>query len=220
MATTRSRPKERIGFGEAKIVRDCPGSLVIEETHFPIWLWWSCLSALWFGLSAIGGLTWVGLLVLLVAYVVIMVPLLLAVSAHGYQRLSIRDGEAILVSRVPHIGKCKPKRLPLETVDFISCGKQLISTSQEDKGSEHLVITAFLKNGVSDTLMTVPYCKKTVAALQNHLTGILAADDTDTSIQQGQRWPGPVFKPSSPWPSESPPAPPTAPGASSPEAHP
>lgn len=212
MGSQRRRPKERIGMGEPKIVRDCPGILVIEETHFPIWLWWSCLSAFWFGTMALEGLTWVGLLVLLVAYVVMVVPLLLSLSLHGYQRLSIRDGESLVVTRVPHIGRSKPKRLPLDTVDFISCEKQLISTSHDDSGSEHLVITAFLKNGGAETVMTVPYCKKVVAALKNHLPNISAADESGTSPPLGQRWPGPVSSPSSPWPAEPPAAPPAAPG--------
>jgi len=37
----RVRPKERVGFGEPVIVRDQPGILVVEESHFPAWLWWS-----------------------------------------------------------------------------------------------------------------------------------------------------------------------------------
>lgn len=211
MAGQRRRPKERIGMGDAKIVRDRPGILVVEETHLPIWLWWPCLSALWFGMVALGGLTAMGMLVLLVAYVVMVLPLLLSVSLQGYQRLSIRDGEALVMTSVPHIGRGKPKRLPLDTVDFISCEKQWISSSQDDSGSEHLVITAFLKNGLAETVMTVPYCKKTVAALKNHLPGILTADDSGASPSRGQRWPGPVSAPSFPWPAAPPPAPPHTP---------
>lgn len=211
MARKRPRPKERIGFGEAKTVRDRPGTLVVEETHFPIWLWWPCLSALWFGMVAIGGLSWGGVVVLLAAYAFIVVPLLLAMSVHGYQRLSIRDGESLVVTRVPHIGRYKPKRIPLDEVDFISCEKQLITASHDDSGSKHLVITAYLKDGLAETVMTVPYCKKIVAALENHLPGSLAADVSGSSAPKGQRWPGPVFTPSSPWPSEPPQAPPAAP---------
>lgn len=211
MASKRPRPKERIGLGEAKIVRDQPGTLVVEETHFPIWLWWPCMSALWFGLAALGGLTWGGMLVLLACYVVLVVPWLLLMSVHGYQRLSIRDGESLIVTHVPHLGRSTPKRLPLETVDFISCENQVISTSRDDSGSEYLLITAFLKDGSAETVMTVPYCRKLVAALENHLPGILAADDSSSSAPPGERSPGPVLSPSSPWPSEPPPARPTAP---------
>lgn len=191
MGIQRRRPKERIGLGEAKIVRDHPGILVVEETHFPIWLWWPCLSALWLGMVALGGLTWGGILVLLVAYVVMVLPLLLVVSLRGYQRLSIRDGDALVVTRVPHIGRGKAKRLPLDTVDFISCVKQEMSTSRDDSGSEYVVITAFFKDGSAETVMTVPYCEKVVAALRNHLPEIFAGEDGSSMAPDGQRWPGP-----------------------------
>lgn len=196
MASGRSFPKERIGFGEATIVRDHPGILVVEETHFPVWLWWPCLTALWCGMVALGGLTWGGMLVLLAAYALMVVPLLVAVSVHGYERLSIRDHEALVVTRVPHIGRPKPKRLPLEAVDFVSCEKQVLSASRDDSGSEHAVITVYLKDGGIETVMTVPYCKKLVAALRDHLPGIVVADDGGDS-------PTP--------PSEPPPSPPVPP---------
>ena len=61
MTSQRRRPKERIGFGAAKRGRDHTGTLVVEETHFPAWLCWSCLSALGCGMVARDGLPWGGL---------------------------------------------------------------------------------------------------------------------------------------------------------------
>jgi len=109
----RVRPKERVGFGEPVVVRDQPGILVVEESHFPAWLWWSLWIAYCFGVIGIGGglSSWWLVLVGLACFSVTMLPMMLAVSLIGYQRLSIRDGEAITATRIQHIGRGKPKRI-------------------------------------------------------------------------------------------------------------
>ena len=171
------RPKERVGFGEPTIVRDSPGILVVEESHFPAWLWWSCWIGFCIFMTGISGgfSSWWMVGVSLACFSVTMLPLLLAVSLDGYQRLSVRDGEAITASCIPHIGRAKPKRIAMSEIDFVSCDK-VTKTTDDGSSVEGLIVTAYLKDGSSEVLAQLLYCGKVAAALKNHLPGILSCD--------------------------------------------
>jgi len=173
----RVRPKERVGFGEPVVVRDQPGILVVEESHFPAWLWWSLWIAYCFGVIGIGGglSSWWLVLVGLACFSVTMLPMMLAVSLIGYQRLSIRDGEAITATRVQHIGRGKPKRIAMSAIDFLSLDRETI-IAPDRSTSDGLIVTAYMKDGSSQVLAELPYCEKVVSALKKHLPGLLAAD--------------------------------------------
>ena len=189
MAQQPVSQRPRLGFGEDRIVRDEPSVLVAEQGRFPASVWWVCVLACLLAWSLAWSLGMVKFSAVFagtrdekpnVTMILIMMSGLL-VLASGFNRFTLHDGEAIVLTERSYLTRTRINRIPLPEIDFVSCDRQTIAwqpfgTRDGTVERDMLFVTVYLKNGTTQTVWQCRYCPETVAAIERHLPGVCIQD--------------------------------------------